>query len=120
MTGLTTAELLMLADQERPRTQQIEPGMSDLGSCRRRFGYKSAGTPHINKAGSIQAAIGTAVHDLIARILTDHVQDGDLVEHTVEFAGLKGTLDRYFAEIREVCDTKTISTRWLQHVQLHG
>lgn len=117
---LTTAELLLRADQERDRTRQVEPGMSDLGSCRRRFGYKSALTPHVNEAGSIQAAIGTAVHDLIAKVLAKYATDGDLIEYTVEFAGLKGTLDRYFAEIREVRDTKTCTRRWLEHIMLHG
>ena len=117
---LTTSELLLLADQERARTNQVEPGMSDLGSCRRRFGYKLALTPHVNRRGSIQAAVGSAIHDLIALVLLKYVKDGDLIEFTVEYAGLKGTLDRYFREEKRVVDTKTTSARWAEHIKLHG
>src|SRR5215831_15611485 len=117
---LTTAQLLLLADQRRPRTRQLDIGPSDLGSCRRRTGYKLARTPHVNKAGSVQAAIGSAVHDLIALVMEEVRQDGDLIEHPVEFLGVKGRLDRYDAETFTVRDTKTTSRRWLDHIRLHG
>lgn len=116
----TTAQLLLEADKQRPRTQQVEIGMSDLGGCRKRAGYKLALTPHVNQAGSIQAAIGTAVHDLIERMLAGMVEPGDLVEHEVTFAGIVGHLDRYEAASRTVRDTKTTSARWLEHIKLHG
>lgn len=116
----TTAELLLLADQQRPRTQQVQIGFSDLGGCRKRAGYKLALTPHVNTAGSIQAAIGTGVHDLVAKVLAEQVEDGDLVEHQVSFAGITGRLDRYEAATRTVRDTKTTSARWLEHIKLHG
>jgi CRISPR/Cas system-associated exonuclease Cas4 (RecB family) len=116
----TTAELLLLADQRRPRSKQVAIGFSDLGTCRRRTGYKLAMTPHVNAAGNIQAAIGTAVHDAIAGVMEDIKQDGDLVEHYVQFAGIWGKLDRYEAATRTVTDTKTTSSRWCEHIRLHG
>jgi hypothetical protein len=117
---LTTVELLLRADQQRPRTQQVHVGFSDLGSCRRRTGYKLALTPHVNTAGEVQAAIGTAVHDLIAVVQAEFCEDGDLVEHPVEYAGIRGKLDRYERSTRTVTDTKTTSARWLEHIKLHG
>lgn len=116
----TTSELLLLADRKRPRTLQRDIGPSDLGSCRRRVGYKLAGTPPVNPSGSVVAMIGTAVHDAVAAIVPDVAGDGDLVEHEVTFAGITGHLDRYEAKTEEAIDTKTTSSRWLEHVKLHG
>src|SRR5260370_15235913 len=59
----STAELLLAADWERPRSKQPGLGMSDLGGCRRRAGYQLQGYPHEKPSGSVQAVIGTAVHD---------------------------------------------------------
>lgn len=120
MTGLTTAGLLLLADQQRPRTQQREIGMSDLGSCRRRVGYKLAGTEPVNKVGSVQAVMGSAIHDMLAAILNAVAEPGDLVEHQVEFAGIIGHVDHYRAAEHAVADTKTTSARWMEHIKLHG
>lgn len=116
----TTSQLLLLADQRRPRTQQREIGFSDLGSCRKRTGYKLAGTEPVNQLGSIQAVIGSAVHDMVANIMRQVAEPGDLVEHQVTFAGIKGHLDRYEAATETVVDTKTTSSRWLEHIKLHG
>lgn len=116
----TTAALLLLADRSRPRSQQREIGMSDLGSCRRRVGYKLAGTKPVNEVGSVQAVMGSAIHDMIADVLAQVAKPGDLVEHEVTFAGIVGHLDRYEADRQTVCDTKTTSSRWLEHIKLHG
>lgn len=116
----TTSALLLLADQQRPRTLQREIGMSDLGSCRRRTGYKLASTEPVNPVGSVQAVMGSAIHDMVAGILAKIAKPGDLVEHETEFAGIKGHVDRYEAETQTVVDTKTTSSRWLEHIKLHG
>jgi hypothetical protein len=116
----TTSQLLLLADSVRPRTLQRGIGMSDLGSCRRRVGYKLAGTEPVNHVGNIQAVIGSAVHDMIANILLEIAEPGDLVEHPVEFAGIPGHVDRYEADTQTAIDTKTTSARWLEHIKIHG
>lgn len=116
----TTSALLLLADQERPRSKQREMGMSDLGSCRRRVGYKLANTDPVNAVGSVQAVMGSAIHDMVSGILGKVAKPGDLVEHEVVFAGIKGHVDRYEAETQTVVDTKTTSSRWMEHVKLHG
>jgi hypothetical protein len=116
----TTSELLLIADQHRPRTRQKEIGVSDLGSCRRRVGYKLAGAEPVNPSGNIQAVIGSAVHDMVAQIMEKVAEPGDLVEHEVRFAGILGHLDRFEASTGTVVDTKTTGSRWLEHIKLHG
>jgi len=116
----TTSALLLLADQQRPRTLQQGIGMSDLGSCRKRTGYKLAGTVPVNPVGSVQAVMGSAIHDMVASILNSIAKPGDLVEHEVTFAGIPGHVDRYEGATQTVVDTKTTSSRWLEHIKLHG
>jgi len=116
----TTSALLLLADQQRPRTQQQGIGMSDLGSCRKRTGYKLAGTLPVNPVGSVQAVMGSAIHDMVASILNSIAEPGDLVEYEVTFAGIPGHVDRYESATHTVVDTKTTSSRWLEHIKLHG
>jgi hypothetical protein len=94
--------------------------MSDLGSCRKRTGYKLAGTLPVNPVGSVQAVMGSAIHDMVASILNSIAEPGDLVEYEVTFAGIPGHVDRYESATHTVVDTKTTSSRWLEHIKLHG
>jgi hypothetical protein len=121
----TTAELLLEWDQRRPRSMQRTIGMSEVGGCRRRAGYRLAGTEPTNQSGSVQAVMGTAVHSAVEQIHREMQAAGlipadDLVEHEVRFAGVLGHLDRYIAADAELRDTKTTSDRWLQHIRVHG
>jgi hypothetical protein len=116
----STSELLLAWDQRRPRSQQRRFGMSELGGCRRRAGYRLAGTEPTDAGGSVQAVMGTAIHDAIAAVLAETAEPGDLVEQEVEFAGILGHFDRYEAATRTLKDVKTTSSRWLQHIKVHG
>lgn len=113
----TTSELLLQWDRRRPRSQQKELGMSELGGCRRRAGYRMAGVAPSNPSGSVQAAMGSAIHDAIAEILEELGIDGVSHEREVRFAGLVGHYDR--TEDDMVIDVKTTSSRWLEHIKLH-
>lgn len=117
---LTTSELLLERDRRRPGSLQREFGMSELGGCRRRAGYRLAGTEPTNSSGSVQAVMGTAIHAAIAEVLADVAAPDDLVEHPVTFAGILGHLDRYEAATKTVVDVKTTSSRWLEHIKTHG
>lgn len=122
---LTTADLLLRWDQRRPRSQQAEVGMSELGGCRRQVGYRLAGTPPTNVSSSVQAVLGTAIHAAVEQVFRELQDAGeipaeDLVEHRVEFAGIPGTVDRYVAATATVEDTKTTSSRWLEHIKVNG
>lgn len=116
----STSSLLLLADQFRERSQQKEIGMSEIGGCRRKTGYKLAGVERVNPVGSVQAVIGTAIHNAVADATRRLDRPGDLVEEEVEFAGIIGHLDRYEAEDQRVVDVKTVGTRWLEHIKIHG
>jgi PD-(D/E)XK nuclease superfamily len=121
----TTAELLLQWDQRRPRSKQTELGMSEVGGCRRRAGYRLARTEPTNASGSVQAVMGTAVHAAVEEVHHEMQAAGlipaeDLVEFEVRFAGVLGHLDRYVAEDAELRDTKTTSQRWLDHIIIHG
>lgn len=114
----TTTDLLLEWDRRKPRSQQRELGMSELGGCRRRAGYRLAGTVPSNPSGSVQAAMGSAIHQVIAEILEDLGLDGVVHEKEVRFAGIVGHFDRVEDEI--IIDVKTTSSRWLDHIKLHG
>lgn len=121
----TTASLLLEWDRRRPRSQQAEFGMSELGDCRRRAGYRLAGVQPTNTGGSLQAVLGTAIHQAVADVLHDMQAAGlipadDLVEHEVTFAGIKGHFDRYEPAAARLTDTKTTSSRWLEKLKING
>lgn len=121
MTALTTSELLLAWDQTRPRSQQREFGMSELGDCHRRAGYRLAGVEPSNPGSSMQAIMGTAIHDAITRVLREIAPPGDLVEHEVTFAGILGHLDRYEAATATVRDVKTVrDARALERIKAGG
>jgi hypothetical protein len=121
----TTAQLLLEWDQRRARSKQTELGMSELGGCQRRAGYRLAGTEPTNQGGSVQAVMGTAVHAAVEQVFQEMQAAGlipadDLVEYEVRFAGVLGHLDRYESRTRRIRDTKTTSDRWLQHIKIEG
>lgn len=116
----TTADLLLEWDRTRPRSRQRELGWSEVGGCRRRAGYRLAGTEPTNPGGSVQAVLGTAIHDAVQQRLNETAGPDDLVEHAVEFAGIPGHLDRYEADTETLIDVKTTSSRWLDHIKVHG
>lgn len=124
-TSYTTAQLLLLWDQKRDRSQQTEFGMSELGGCRRRAGYRFAGTEPTNAGSSVQAAAGSAIHKAIETALHAMQDAGlipaeDLIETEVWFAGIKGHFDRYESVTGTVVDTKTTSSRWLETIKRDG
>jgi CRISPR/Cas system-associated exonuclease Cas4 (RecB family) len=107
----STAELLLQADWRRPRSQQRELGMSDLGGCRRRAGYQMHGYPHEKPSGSVQAVIGTAVHDkadaeLILLRDLGLIPPNSVINEEVRFGGLLGHPDLYVDGLLR--DIKTI------------
>lgn len=122
---LTTAELLLEWDARRARSNQAEIGMSEVGGCQRRAGYRLAGTPPTNRGSSVQAVMGTAIHAAVEQVFHEMQEAGlipaeDRVEFEVRFAGVLGHLDRYEARTFRIKDTKTTSDRWLQRIKVHG
>ena len=121
----TTAELLLAWDRRRARSQQRELGMSEVGGCQRRAGYRLAGVEPTNPAGSVQAVLGTAIHAAVEQVFREMQAAGlfpaeDLIEHEVRFAGILGHLDRYDSANAEVDDTKTTTQRRIDYIKIHG
>ncbi|AUI56759.1 PD-(D/E)XK nuclease family protein [Amycolatopsis sp. BJA-103] len=116
----TTADLLLEWDQTRPRSRQRELGWSEVGGCRRRAGYRLAGVEPSNPGGSVQAVLGTAIHEAVQQRLNETAAEGDLVEYEVVFAGIPGHLDRYESGPEDLIDVKTTSSRWLEHIKTWG
>jgi hypothetical protein len=89
----TATELLRAWDAARPRSSQAELGMSNLGGCRRAAGYRV----HGYSAGdgfSMQAVLGTAIHEALAASARLALGDEAMVEDTeVRFAGVTGHPD---------------------------
>jgi CRISPR/Cas system-associated exonuclease Cas4 (RecB family) len=91
----TVRELLLAHDAQRPRSQQVEMGMSSLGSCRRQAGYHAQGyapDPEFVDVG-IQAVLGTACHEAAARAARALIPGAAAEDLEVSFAGLKGHPD---------------------------
>lgn len=124
-TDMTTAHLLLAWDQRRARSQQTALGMSEVGGCQRRVGYRLAGVKPTNTSGSVPAVMGTAVHTAVEQVYKEMQAAGlfpadDLIEHEVRYAGILGHLDRYDSVRSRAHDTKTTNQRWLDHIKLHG
>lgn len=124
-TTPTTSQLLLEWDRRRGRSQQRELGMSEIGECRRRAGYRLADTEPSNAGSSVQAVMGTAIHESVASVLKQLQAEGvipaeDLIEQEVRFAGVLGHLDRHESAIATLVDVKTTSSNWLRHIKTYG
>lgn len=123
--SLSTREALLLWDQLRPRSLQQSLGMSDLGGCRRRAKYRLEGVEPTDPGGSIQAVLGTLIHEGVAAALKELQERGlipaeDLVEAEVDFDGVEGHLDHYEADTLTLVDTKSVARWKLDRVRNFG
>jgi hypothetical protein len=116
-----TAELLAAWDAQRPRSRQGGIGMSDLGGCRRRTGYRLAGTPPDDGYADVktQAQMGTAIHQAAAAGAVLAIPGAQAETLEVEFCGLAGHPDLYHAGT--VRDIKTLGyTLQLEKIRRDG
>jgi hypothetical protein len=114
------------------RSNQLEVGPSELGSCKRQMFYKLNGqgitNPNTFKMASI---LGTAIHTHIQEVIDRLDPNGTrfLTEMEMKTDEIKGHIDLYDQETKEVIDWKTTtkknlgyfpskSQRW--QVQVYG
>lgn len=114
------------------RSNQLEVGPSELGSCKRQMFYKLNGqgitNPNTFKMASI---LGTAIHTHIQEVIDALDPNGTrfLTEMEMKTDEIKGHIDLYDTETKEVIDWKTTtkknlgyfpskSQRW--QVQVYG
>jgi len=98
----TTTELLLEWDAHRERSLQAEMGMSALGGCRRQAGYMLAGTEREQSSGSVQAVMGTAVHETAAEAARQSIKippHAFVETKDIWFAGLRGHPDLFVEPI---------------------
>jgi Domain of unknown function DUF83 len=115
MDKQTFLKVIIGADDERPRSQQTEIGVSQLGGCRRQVWLQLQGTPKTNTTLRLASWMGTAIHDSIERSFKRAIEKGDvsanvLIEHRIESAnGLPpATVDFYDPETKTITDWKSI------------
>lgn len=98
--------------------------MSDLGGCRRKAGYKLGGYPPEKPSGSVQAVIGTAVHDTAdtaLRMMRDQglIPASSVINEEVQFGGLRGHPDLYVDGVLRDIKTLGFDTQ-LANIKLNG
>lgn len=108
MTLPSTTELLLAWDAQRPRSQQVEMGMSKLGSCRRQAGYHLQGYPPDEdyEKNEVQTILGTSIHEAAAAAARMFVPGAQTESLEVRFGGLLGHPDIYLDGV--VRDIKTV------------
>jgi len=109
--------LLALVDDSRSaRSLQKAVGPSEIGGCVRRVWHRLNGTPKVNdNTLSMAAWMGTAIHSAIEKKIKriDPFGERYLLENAVSVGDLKGHVDCYDKQEREVIDWKTTTKRRL-------
>lgn len=107
-------ELLITAlrarDAARSRSNQVQIGPSELGSCSRKVWYRLNQYEKTNdNTFKLAAIMGTAIHGAIEEALGLVDPDGTkfVVESEVEYGGIKAHIDLWIPEIGAVVDWKT-------------
>jgi hypothetical protein len=77
-------------DADRPRSQQVKVGWSEVGGCRAYLGYRLADAWPTDDTDSWGAQRGTAIHEYLERITA---APGIRVEVDTEYRGIPGHAD---------------------------
>jgi hypothetical protein len=111
--GEATAEwardIIWTASADAPRSQQASIGPSELGlACTRQLAFRLTGTAPTNMTIDPLASIaGTAMHAWMAQTFRALRPPGRfLVEHSITYSGVGGTLDLYDRHRQMVVDWK--------------
>jgi hypothetical protein len=106
--GQTIIKALKMQDAARPRSLQVELGVSGLGGCRARAWHTYNKTAKTNlNTSNLAAIMGTAIHAAMDSAL-DLLSFGTyLTEYEVSYEGMDGHIDWYWEEHFEVVDLKT-------------
>jgi CRISPR/Cas system-associated exonuclease Cas4 (RecB family) len=102
----------------RPRSQQTQVGVSQIGGCRRQVWHQLQGAERENATLQLPALMGTAIHQLIQDAFVDSVEEemeDYWVETELEYDGIKGHVDFYLPKLGAVIDWKTTKMRNLAY-----
>ncbi|SNS57575.1 PD-(D/E)XK nuclease family protein [Rhodococcoides kyotonense] len=111
-----------LADADHERSTQAEIGVSEIGQCERRAGYRMTATPKTDPvAPSRPALLGTWIHEKALPLIAD-LFGGD-VEVTVSVDGVLGHSDLIrpvSGAVEVIVDLKTCTQAKLSKVRAYG
>lgn len=116
-------EMIKWADRNSERSRQTELGVSELGECLRRVGYRAAGVATVAAPGDPWPAIvGTAIHAWLEAAMQAYERDHAIgrwhTEMTVYPADdLKGHTDLYDAKTFTVVDYKSKGTEEMREIR---
>lgn len=105
-------------DKSRARSQQVEVGVSQFGSCRRAVWFQLNGYDKTNETLKLPALMGTAIHGLIEKAFAEQAKETwqkYWLEEELTYDGIKGHVDMFLPEIGAVIDWKTTKIRNLEY-----
>ena len=104
-------------DNQRARSQQVDIGPSAVGDCRRRVFLQLTNAPKVNETDSLAAILGTFIHSGIAEAIKreDPFNDNFLIEQEFAIEGLRGHVDLYIKDKKQVVDWKTTKVKSLRY-----
>jgi CRISPR/Cas system-associated exonuclease Cas4 (RecB family) len=104
-------------DAQRDRSLQKDIGPSSVGDCARRVYYYLTNQPKLNETDSLAAIMGTFIHAGIAESIKreDPFGDNFLIEQEFAFDGLRGHVDLYIKDKKQVVDWKTTKKKSLRY-----
>lgn len=122
ITADMIAALIAADDAGKPRSQQVAPGPSQLGTlCARQLGYTIAEVPKVSSGGDpLPRWVGTEVHSGMERILNGHPDW--TTEHRIELPGygIRGHVDAYHEPTGTVVDWKAVGVGSLRKYKADG
>lgn len=116
-------ELIWTGQATRPRSLQVEVGMSEVGTiCDRELTYKLNGTRKVNVGSDPMASmVGTGLHHVIAEDLKRMDPTGRwLIEMPIDYKGIPGSLDAFDTRRNLLLDWKSTSKANLRKIRLDG
>jgi hypothetical protein len=118
-------------ESNHPRSQQLYPGHSSVGRCRRQAGYGYSGVPADDgyaRSGSVAAWVGTAVHTAFLPVLRNLLAPARIELSTTwaprvthgDTPPITGHVDLYRRRSELALDLKTVSRHQLDLVRREG
>ena len=104
-------------DAQRDRSQQVDIGPSSIGDCKRRVFMALTNAPKVNPTDSLAAIMGTFIHAGIAEAIKreDPFGDNFMIEQEFAIEGLRGHIDLYIKDKKQVVDWKTTKAKSLRY-----
>ncbi len=118
-------------DAQRDRSLQVDIGPSAVGDCKRRVFLNITQAPKVNQTEKLAAIMGTFIHAGIAEAIKreDPFGDNFMIEQEFKVEGLRGHVDLYIKDAKQIVDWKTTKVKSLRYfpslqqrlqVQLYG